>query len=531
MDQKFFAQSFAFAGDVADIPNAVQVDGSVSFNQGWGYDYQRELGVDPLAKPMPRDQTNYLFKVITDSLGQYQRNGSPEFITSADNDGVAYSYDKGATVKWRASSGDPWGFYVSLVATNTAVPSDATKWQAIIFQESSSAQATAGTDATTIMTPRRVAAAIAASSISIPAASETTAGIAEIATQTETNTGTDDTRFVTPLKLATAIPAATTATAGRSRYATTVETAGMTVTNAAVTPASLTTLMASKANLASPTFTGTPTGPTAAAGTNTTQLATTAFVYAGLALKANLSGADFTGAVSAPQYTATNSSFIGSSTTAILASSGAGVVYLRPNGAASATGQVSLSSSGALAAPSTISAESAITTGGSGAAFNFKDRTTPTTVWTWYSTGGSARLFVGSSDVVTVTTAGQLSAVSFNTTSSRLVKDLEPGPAPYGLKEVLQIETAAGKYKADYIDDGRRRLFLIAENLRDVLPEAVFEESVEVTLGGEKMSVPTVEMTQTIPVLVNAIKELSAALDEERQQRALLASRLDALEI
>ncbi|MGQ0622671.1 MAG: hypothetical protein ACT4QA_22655 [Panacagrimonas sp.] len=37
---------------------------------------------------------------------------------------------------------------------------------------------------------------------SAPAASETTAGVAEIATQTETNTGTDDARFVTPLKLA-----------------------------------------------------------------------------------------------------------------------------------------------------------------------------------------------------------------------------------------------------------------------------------------------------------------------------------------
>jgi hypothetical protein len=35
-----------------------------------------------------------------------------------------------------------------------------------------------------------------------------------------------------------------------------------------------------KANLASPTFTGTPAAPTAAAGTNTTQLATTAFARA-----------------------------------------------------------------------------------------------------------------------------------------------------------------------------------------------------------------------------------------------------------
>lgn len=38
---------------------------------------------------------------------------------------------------------------------------------------------------------------------SAPVASESTAGIAEIATQSEVNTGTDDARFVTPLKLAT----------------------------------------------------------------------------------------------------------------------------------------------------------------------------------------------------------------------------------------------------------------------------------------------------------------------------------------
>jgi hypothetical protein len=41
--------------------------------------------------------------------------------------------------------------------------------------------------------------------------------------------------------------------------------------------------ISSKADLASPTFTGSPAAPTAAAGTNTTQLATTAFVTAALA--------------------------------------------------------------------------------------------------------------------------------------------------------------------------------------------------------------------------------------------------------
>lgn len=41
--------------------------------------------------------------------------------------------------------------------------------------------------------------------------------------------------------------------------------------------------ISSKADTASPTFTGTPAGPTASVGTNTTQIATTAFVTAALA--------------------------------------------------------------------------------------------------------------------------------------------------------------------------------------------------------------------------------------------------------
>jgi len=42
------------------------------------------------------------------------------------------------------------------------------------------------------------------------------------------------------------------------------------------------TAIATKADLASPTFTGTPAAPTASVGTNTTQLATTALVFAAM---------------------------------------------------------------------------------------------------------------------------------------------------------------------------------------------------------------------------------------------------------
>lgn len=66
------------------------------------------------------------------------------------------------------------------------------------------------------------------------------------------------------------------------------------------TTAFVTALGALLAPLASPAFTGTPTAPTAAPGTNTTQLATTAFVAALGALKANLASPTFTGTPAAP---------------------------------------------------------------------------------------------------------------------------------------------------------------------------------------------------------------------------------------
>lgn len=67
-----------------------------------------------------------------------------------------------------------------------------------------------GTDAGSTFRQTQVNGTIGSSNIiwasfgtAAPAASETTAGIAEIATQAETDAGTDDARIVTPLKLAT----------------------------------------------------------------------------------------------------------------------------------------------------------------------------------------------------------------------------------------------------------------------------------------------------------------------------------------
>ena len=62
------------------------------------------------------------------------------------------------------------------------------------------------------------------------------------------------------------------------------------------------------APLASPTFTGTPAAPTATAGTNTTQVATTAFVTTAVSTKANLASPTFTGTPAAPTATITTNS-------------------------------------------------------------------------------------------------------------------------------------------------------------------------------------------------------------------------------
>jgi hypothetical protein len=76
--------------------------------------------------------------------------------------------------------------------------------------------------------------------------------------------------------------------------------AAVTSFNGRTGPVSLTTLDITNAGgavLASPAFTGTPTAPTASSGTNTTQLATTAYVMARAGLYLALTGGTLTGAL------------------------------------------------------------------------------------------------------------------------------------------------------------------------------------------------------------------------------------------
>lgn len=108
---KLFTIPFASTGDKTVVPDPTQADGSVSWTQGYGFDYQRKLdGSDPLAKPFPRNQHNQILNDITAAIREIQINGQAEWQAA----GAPYPIN--AMVRY---SGVNWK---SSIANNSATP-------------------------------------------------------------------------------------------------------------------------------------------------------------------------------------------------------------------------------------------------------------------------------------------------------------------------------------------------------------------------------------------------------------------------
>lgn len=151
MDNRFFKVPFASNGDTQTIPDETDNEGFVSFNEGWGGDYERDLRTDTRAKPVGRKEMNYVLNAITRNIRQYQTTGFPEFITAADNNGAAFAYDTGVVVMHNNA------LYLSLVSNNTSVPgTDESTWQVYIQREATEGETLAGVSAISAITPRRL---------------------------------------------------------------------------------------------------------------------------------------------------------------------------------------------------------------------------------------------------------------------------------------------------------------------------------------------------------------------------------------
>ena len=124
---KFFIKPFATAGTKTAIPDATDSSGYVSYNEGYGADYSRVLGTDPLAKAIERTKLNAVLYDITNALQQYQTHGVPDFITTADNGGTAYPYSIYSIVRYNSGSG--FHNYMSLKDNNTSLPTVTSDWK------------------------------------------------------------------------------------------------------------------------------------------------------------------------------------------------------------------------------------------------------------------------------------------------------------------------------------------------------------------------------------------------------------------
>lgn len=78
MSAKKFNTPFAILGDKAEIPTTAQIDGSVSFEQGYPFGYELDY-TDPNTKDISRSKTNQLLYDITNAIREIQQGGVSEW--------------------------------------------------------------------------------------------------------------------------------------------------------------------------------------------------------------------------------------------------------------------------------------------------------------------------------------------------------------------------------------------------------------------------------------------------------------------
>jgi len=108
-------------------------------------------------------------------------------------------------------------------------------------------------------------------------------------------------------------------------------------------------------------------------------------------------------------------------------------------------------------------------------------------------------------------------ATSWAAISDERQKDIIE-PIINGLTKVTSLRTVIGKYKIDA--DDRRRVFLIAQDVQAVLPEAVVIED-----EGQETEKLLLSYTDVIPLLVASIKELKAELDTVKAELVALRNK------
>lgn len=119
MVAKLFTAPFARSGDKEQIPDQQQLDGSVSYESGFGPDYERQLEVDPSAKNINRRAFNDLMFDTTNALQEMQGGfGVSTYNLAFAQNLPGGGYPVGAVIP-RA---DGRGLWVNITVANTSNP-------------------------------------------------------------------------------------------------------------------------------------------------------------------------------------------------------------------------------------------------------------------------------------------------------------------------------------------------------------------------------------------------------------------------
>lgn len=119
--EKFFSIPFAVDGDREAVPNDAQEDNTVSYTDGYTESYSLP-SYDPDTIKIERTKMNGLYYALTKEVGTLQKQGIPDFITSALNGGDPYPYADQAVVRYAGK------IYISLEDDNESDPTDGSKW-------------------------------------------------------------------------------------------------------------------------------------------------------------------------------------------------------------------------------------------------------------------------------------------------------------------------------------------------------------------------------------------------------------------
>jgi|SRR5690606_32481670 len=215
---KYFVNPFAVNGDREEVPDAADPNGFVSYDVGYGFDYERDPdpNVDPLTKDIERDKMNQLWFDVTENIKFLQDTGGvPEWSPDKVATNIGYPVD--AKVMFNGV------IYTSTAANNLSTPGSSTTW-ILGGQTDPTIQAIAGTtpgantyiwfSATDVAQVASITsfgrnlltsnnAADARFKLDITSSSETVTGLARASTQAEVNGGgvPGNMSYVRPLTL------------------------------------------------------------------------------------------------------------------------------------------------------------------------------------------------------------------------------------------------------------------------------------------------------------------------------------------